>query len=181
MISVAKLTKKYGNTVALQDITFEIQSGEVVCFLGPNGAGKTTTMRILIGYISATSGTVTINTHQVNEHSKNLRKKIGYLPESNPLYDSVRVYEYLEFIAGTKSIQHAKEEIRRVIHVCGLEQKVDALISELSKGYRQRVGLAAALLGNPDILLLDEPTSGLDPNQAAEIRKVIREIGKTKT
>lgn len=181
MIHVKDLTKKFGETVALDGISFDIAKGEVVGFLGPNGAGKTTTMRILTGFIAPTSGVVEIHGQSVQEKSLATRTMIGYLPENNPLYDTMRVYEYLEFIAGAKKIKDKHEAVAKVVNDCALGEKISSSISDLSKGYRQRVGLAAALLGNPEILILDEPTSGLDPNQAAEIRKLIRSFGNTRT
>lgn len=181
MIRVEHLAKSYGAKQVIDDVSFDVQPGEVLGFLGPNGAGKTTTMRILTGYILPTKGSVTIDDIDVQEQSFAVRKKIGYLPENNPLYDSMKVYEYLEFVARAKGVAQQADEVRRVVSSTHLQEKLTAPISELSKGYRQRVGLADALLGNPDILILDEPTSGLDPNQAAEIRTLIRTIGKTKT
>lgn len=181
MIKVEQLTKKFGEAKVLNSISFEVKTGEVLGFLGPNGAGKTTTMRILTGFLSPTSGSVTIDGKDVVENSLAIRQKIGYLPENNPLYDSMRVYEYLEFIAGIKQLPNTADDIKNVVLTCHLTEKIASPIGELSKGYRQRVGLAAALLGDPEILLLDEPTSGLDPNQALGIRKLIRAIGQTKT
>ncbi|MBI2411156.1 MAG: ATP-binding cassette domain-containing protein [Candidatus Kerfeldbacteria bacterium] len=181
MIVVSELQKSFDSNRVLNGISFEVKTGEVLGFLGPNGAGKTTTMRMLTGFLAPSSGVVTINGKNVAEHALAAREHIGYLPENNPLYDTMRMYEYLEFIAGVKQIPNAREEIARVVKICSLQEKIAESISDLSKGYRQRVGLAAALLGDPDVLILDEPTSGLDPNQALQIREVIREIGKTKT
>ncbi|MFA5995247.1 MAG: ATP-binding cassette domain-containing protein [Patescibacteria group bacterium] len=181
MINVNSLTKKFGNTTVLDHLSFQVKQGEILGFLGPNGAGKTTTMRILTGILAPSSGTVSINQHDILDQSLVIRKQIGYLPENNPLYETMRVYEYLEFVAKSKQLPDITATVKQVVHDCHLFEKITSPISELSKGYRQRVGLAAALLGNPNILFLDEPTSGLDPNQAAEIRKLIRNIGKTKT
>lgn len=181
MITVKDLNKYYGSKQVLNDVDFSVKRGEVLGFLGPNGAGKTTTMRIITGFISANSGSVTIDDESIEDKSLSIREKIGYLPENNPLYDSLRIYEYLKFIASIKQVSKPQEEIKRVVGICSLQNDIARPISDLSKGFRQRVGLAAALLGDPDILILDEPTSGLDPNQAAEIRKMIKEIGKTKT
>lgn len=180
-IEVKELRKVYGETPVLEDISFNIAQGEIVGFLGPNGAGKTTTMRIITGFLSPTSGAVSIGGMSILEHPIETRKKIGYLPENNPLYPDLKVFEYLEFFAKAKGIFEFQKEVRRVILVCGLRERVNQLISELSKGYRQRVGLAQALLGNPEVIILDEPTSGLDPNQVVEIRNLIKEIGKSKT
>ncbi|OGY85875.1 MAG: hypothetical protein A2233_00065 [Candidatus Kerfeldbacteria bacterium RIFOXYA2_FULL_38_24] len=181
MISVSHLHKQFGALTVLEDISFKVQKGEVLGFLGPNGAGKTTTMRIITGFLTASSGEVTIDDQDIVKNSLATRRKIGYLPENNPLYDNLRIYEYLDFIAKVKKITKRQESLRQVVKICNLEEKIAQPIADLSKGFRQRVGLAGAMLGNPDILILDEPTSGLDPNQALEIRKVISEIGKTKT
>lgn len=183
MISVTNLTKLYGKTPAVDAVSFEVNTGEVVGFLGPNGAGKTTTMRLISGFLTPTAGTATIDGIEVREEDSEFKKHIGYLPENNPLYDSMHVHEYLQFIAEAKGISatERRRDIHRVVKICHLQEKITAPISDLSKGYRQRVGLAAALIGDPDVLLLDEPTSGLDPNQATQMRAVIREIGKTKT
>lgn len=180
-IEVKNLAKKYGNIKILDDLSFSIDRGEIIGFLGPNGAGKTTTMRILTGYLAKNSGEVRIFGMDILEHSLEIRKKIGYLPENNPLYNEMRVFEYLEFSARAKGVADVFQEVKRVIRVCALLDRVSQEISELSKGYRQRVGLAQALLGDPEIIILDEPTSGLDPNQIVEIRRLIKEIGKTKT
>lgn len=181
MIKVQSLSKSFGGREVLSDISFDLHEGEVLGFLGPNGAGKTTTMRILSGYTLPTHGKVLFNEQDIQEHSVEIRQHIGYLPESNPLYENMRVFEYLEFAARMKVVTNFREEIQRVVKATQLQDKITSNISELSKGYRQRVGLADALLGNPDVLILDEPTSGLDPNQAAEIRKLIRSIGHKKT
>ena len=180
-IEVKNLTKFFGKTRVLDNLSFNIDKGEIIGFLGPNGAGKTTTMRILTGFLAPSSGDVRIGGLEVLEHTLSIRKKIGYLPENNPLYLDMKVFEYLEFIASTKNIPDSKSEIRRVVRVCGLTDRMGQTIGELSKGYRQRVGLAQALLGDPEIIILDEPTSGLDPNQIMEIRNLIKKIGETKT
>lgn len=181
VIEVHNLTKNFGKTKVLDNLNFSIDRGEVIGFLGPNGAGKTTTMRILTGFLAPSSGDVKITELDILNDILAIRKKIGYLPENNPLYTDLKVYEYLEFIASTKDIADVKSEIRRVIRVCGLKERINQTISELSKGYKQRVGLAQALLGDPEIIILDEPTSGLDPNQIIEIRNLILKIGETKT
>lgn len=181
MIRVSNLTKKFGTTTVLDHISFQVNRGEILGFLGPNGAGKTTTMRMLTGLLAPTDGSVHINEQDILDQSLIIRKHVGYLPENNPLYDTMRVYEYLEFMARTKQLADLNQAVKASIKACDLQAKLASPIAELSKGYRQRVGLAAALLGNPSVLLLDEPTSGLDPNQAAEIRKLIRSLGKTKT
>lgn len=180
-VEVKNLTKKYGNTTVLDSINFEIGRGEIIGFLGPNGAGKTTTMRILTGFLAPTSGQVNVTELDILAHPIEVKRKIGYLPENNPLYNEMKVFEYLEFMARAKGLPRVEEELKRVLRVCGLRDRVEQAIGELSKGYRQRVGLAQALLGDPEIIILDEPTSGLDPNQIAEIRNLIKEIGKTKT
>lgn len=181
MIQVEHLTKQFGDTTVLDDISFTIQKGEIVGFLGPNGAGKTTTMRIITGYIAQSKGTVTIDGNDVQKVPVSLRKRIGYLPENNPLYESMRVAEYLEFVGRIKGVANLQSDLRRVVRTTHIGEKLNSPISELSKGFRQRVGLADALLGSPDILILDEPTSGLDPNQTSDIRSLIREIGRTQT
>lgn len=180
-IEVRNLTKKYGATTVLDDMSFSIDKGEILGFLGPNGAGKTTTMRILTGFLAPTKGDVKIANFDILEHSLETRKKIGYLPENNPLYNEMKVFEYLDFIAKAKGIKPWQEEVKRVLHITKLSDRVDQTIGELSKGYRQRVGIAQSLLGDPEIIIMDEPTSGLDPNQIVEIRNLIKEIGKTKT
>ncbi|MBI2463349.1 ATP-binding cassette domain-containing protein [Candidatus Peregrinibacteria bacterium] len=183
MISVKHLTKNYGNFRAVDDISFEIKKGEIVGFLGPNGAGKTTTMKILTCFLPASSGSVQIGGMDTLEMSTEIRKRIGYLPENTPLYEDMDVLEYLQFLAEMHRISKNKRIplIKDVIESCGLKSKIRAEIGTLSKGYRQRVGLAQALIHNPSILILDEPTSGLDPNQIIEIRNLIKDIGKEKT
>jgi len=183
MIEVKHLTKSFGSTQALKDVTFSVKKGEIVGFLGPNGAGKSTTMKILTCFIPADSGTATVAGYDVFEDSLEVRKRVGYLPESTPLYHEMPVVDFLKFVGEMRNIPgpRLKERIREVIHLTGLKGAVGKVIGELSKGYRQRVGLAQALIHEPDILILDEPTSGLDPNQIVEIRELIREIGKEKT
>ncbi|MEE9229867.1 MAG: ATP-binding cassette domain-containing protein [Acidobacteriota bacterium] len=183
MISVRNLSKSFGPTRAVRDVSFEIARGEVVGFLGPNGAGKTTTMRIITCYMPADSGSATVAGFDTTSQSLEVRRRIGYLPESAPLYDDMGVVEYLSYVAEIRGIQKAlrTQRIREMVGRCGLEKVVSKDIGELSKGYRQRVGLAQTLIHNPDVLVLDEPTSGLDPNQIREIRNLIREIGREKT
>jgi len=180
-IRVENLSKKFGDAVVLDDLSFSVSSGEVIGFLGPNGAGKTTTMRIITGFLAPSSGTIKIGDTEIKDDPLSARKKIGYLPENNPLYLDQRVYEYLGYIADAKNIDNKTQEIKKVLEMCGLTERISQPISELSKGYKQRVGLAQALLGNPEILILDEPTSGLDPNQIVEIRNLIKEVGRKKT
>lgn len=183
MINARNLIKNYGETVAVNDISFEVQKGEILGFLGPNGAGKTTTMKVLTCYMPPTSGTVTVDGQDVTDYSLEVRQKVGYLPEQNPLYYDMDVVEYLRFVADLRGIpadQHASR-IRRMVDVCGLQPVIGRNIGELSKGFRQRVGLAQAMIHDPQILILDEPTSGLDPNQIIEIRHLIQELGKEKT
>ncbi len=183
MISVENLKKRYDGTVAVDDISFEVQTGEVLGFLGPNGAGKTTTMKIMTCYMPPTSGDVIINGRSVLEESMEIRRNLGYLPEDSPLYTFLPVLEYLQFVAEMRGLQPPLrgKRIREMIEVCGLGDVLAKDIRELSRGYRQRVGLAQALVHDPNLIILDEPTSGLDPNQIAEIRKMIREFGKEKT
>jgi len=181
-ISITNLTRKYGQQTVLNNITFEIGEGEVVGFLGPNGAGKTTTMRILAGALSYDTGKVKICGVEVNEDPLTTKSFVGYLPEQNPLYLDMYVKEYLLFIAETYDLGKEKHErVNEVIDQVGLRPEFHKKIGQLSKGYRQRVGLAQALIPNPKVLILDEPTTGLDPNQLEEIRNLIREIGKDKT
>lgn len=183
MITVQKLKKHYEEIKAVDDISFEVAKGEIVGFLGPNGAGKTTTMKILTGYIGSTSGQASIAGHDVEKEPLEIKKRIGYLPENAPLYMDMDVTEYLRFIAETREIEKKEitKKIKEMIDVCGLEKVIRRPIANLSKGYRQRVGLAQAMIHNPDVLILDEPTSGLDPNQIIEIRELIKRIGKEKT
>jgi ABC-2 type transport system ATP-binding protein len=183
MISVRNLVKYYGPTLAVNNVSFEIEKGTVVGFLGPNGAGKSTTVRIITCYLSPTSGSVQVENHDVLTDSLEVRKRIGYLPENAPLYLDMNVVDYLKFVQKMR-VQESSENGRRikiVVERCGLGDVLHKNIGELSKGYRQRVGLAQALVHNPDILILDEPTVGLDPNQIIEIRDLIRELGREKT
>ena len=180
-IVVKDLTKTYGSQRAIDNISFSIDSGEIVGFLGPNGAGKSTTMKILCGYIPQTSGLAQIMGMEVSKDPISVKKRIGYLPELNPLYPDMYVAEYLKFISDIHKIKGSKEAIERVIESTGLSLERKKKIGQLSKGYKQRVGLAQALLNDPDVLILDEPTSGLDPNQVTEIRKLILSLGKDKT
>ena len=183
MISVKHLTKYYGSHLAVDDISFEIESGHVYGFLGPNGAGKSTTMNIITGCLSATEGTVLIDGHDIFEEPNAAKKCIGYLPEHPPLYTNESVLEYLVFVAEAKKLRGAelKQQIEEVIIKTGIEGVKHRRISQLSKGYKQRVGIAQALLGNPKVIILDEPTVGLDPIQIIEIRDLIRTLGKTHT
>jgi len=181
-IQVTDLTKIYGKQKAVDQISFEIKTGEIVGFVGPNGAGKSTTMKILTGFIPPSSGSAKINDLDLIENSLEIRKHIGYLPEHNPLYLDMYVKEYLEFVAGIYKLgKNTKFRIEKIIAQTGLTVEQKKKIGALSKGYRQRVGLAQALIHDPSILILDEPTSGLDPNQIIEIRNLISEVGKEKT
>jgi len=183
MIVVKNLRKLYGEFTAVDDISFEIKKGEIVGLLGPNGAGKTTTMRILTCFLPATSGEVTINGHDAFENPLGVKASIGYLPESAPLYQDMKVEEYLDYIADLRGVKKSekRKRIRDVAEKTGLTPRLRQEISHLSKGYRQRVGIAQALIHDPEVLILDEATSGLDPNQIVEIRSLIKEIGKEKT
>ncbi len=182
-ISVENLTKIYGKQKAVDNISFQIEAGKIIGFLGPNGAGKSTTMKIATGYIPPTQGTIKVCGYDVNLHSIEVRKQIGYLPEHNPLYLEMYIKEYLGFIGHLHHIKGQKltNRIKELIETCGLTKEQNKKIASLSKGYRQRVGLAQALLHNPPVLILDEPTTGLDPNQILEIRQLIKEVGKEKT
>lgn len=180
-IEVKHLSKYYGEQAAVNDISFSIQQGEIVGFLGPNGAGKSTTMKIITGFIPATRGEVFVCGMRVDMDSLETRRKIGYLPENNPLYLDMYVREYLEFVGKIYKIKNLKARVDEMIQQVGLEVEQNKLIGTLSKGYRQRVGLAQAIIHDPEVLILDEPTSGLDPNQLVEIRDLIRKIGKEKT
>lgn len=180
-ITVANLTKTYGTQTAVNNISFTINKGEIVGFLGPNGAGKSTTMKMITGYIEADGGTAKVCGEIVNTNSLNTKKKIGYLPEANPLYFDMYVREYLDFIAGVHGIVNRKERVESAIETVKLKLEANKKIGQLSKGYKQRVGIAAALIHDPEVLILDEPTSGLDPNQIIEIREVIKNLGKDKT
>ncbi len=183
MIKVSNLTKRYGDLKAVDDVTFDVRTGEILGFLGPNGAGKTTTVRIITCYLLPTSGWVEVDGLNTFEHSLEVRKKIGYLPENAPLYNEMSVSDYLRFIMGLRDIPKNRfmQRASEMVEICGLEEVIYRNIGELSKGYKQRVGLAQAMVHNPEILILDEPTSGLDPNQIVEIRNLIKELGKQKT
>ncbi|MCD6508581.1 ATP-binding cassette domain-containing protein [Candidatus Poribacteria bacterium] len=183
MIEVNGISKRFGPIVAVDDVSFNISRGEILGFLGPNGAGKTTTMRILTGYIFPDTGTAKVAGYDIFESPIEVRKHIGYLPENNPLYTDMSVWDYLEFIAQVRDIPKSerRKRIDEVIQICGLESVIYRDIEELSKGYRQRVGLAQCMIHDPDILILDEPTSGLDPNQIVGIRELIKELGREKT
>jgi ABC-2 type transport system ATP-binding protein len=182
-IKVNNLTKYYGDYLAVDDISFEAKKGEILGFLGPNGAGKSTTMKIITTYLPPTSGTVVVDGFDVEEKSLDVRKKLGYLPELNPLYYDMTPVEYLDFVAKLDGVPagEIKKKREEMIKVCGLESMRSKDIGTLSKGFKQRVGLAQAMINNPDILILDEPTSGLDPNQIIEIRNLIKKLGKEKT
>lgn len=183
MIKVKNLTKKYGELKAVDDVTFDVHTGEILGFLGPNGAGKTTTVRIITCYMPPTSGLVEVDGLNAFAHSLEVRRKIGYLPENAPLYSEMNVLDYIHFIMGLRGIAKDRfsQRTKEIVDICGLESVIDRNIGELSKGFRQRVGLAQAMVHDPEILILDEPTSGLDPNQIAEIRSLIKELGKEKT
>ncbi|QRN93740.1 ATP-binding cassette domain-containing protein [Archangium violaceum] len=183
MIRIEGLTKSYGATQALRGVSFEVPRGQVVGFLGPNGAGKSTTMKILAGFVTPTSGTARVNGIDVSVDSVASRRLIGYLPENNPLYEEMMVRDFLDFVAEVRGIPKGQraERIRHAVDRCGLRSVLGKDIHQLSKGYRQRVGLAQAIVHDPDLLILDEPTTGLDPNQIVEIRSLIKELGKEKT
>ncbi len=181
-ISISNLTKIYGSQKAVDDISFSVGNNQIVGFLGPNGAGKSTTMKITTGYLAADSGNAVVSGINVNTNPLEAKKQIGYLPEGNPLYYEMYVREYLEFIAGIHQLKNGvKKRIEEVINITGLPIESNKKIGQLSKGYKQRVGLAAALIHDPKVLILDEPTTGLDPNQIVEIRQLIKELGKNKT
>ena len=180
-IRVKNLHKVYGEQKAVNDISFSVNKGEIVGFLGPNGAGKSTTMKILTGYLKPTSGEAMVCDLNVASHPLETKKKIGYLPESNPLYNDMYVKEYLGFMAGVHKLNNKSAAVRNAIEMVGLGAEQQKKIGQLSKGYKQRVGLAAALIYDPEVLILDEPTTGLDPNQIVEIREVIRRQGENKT
>ncbi len=183
MIEVSHLTKKYGGHLAVDDVSFTVEDGQIYGLLGPNGAGKSTIMNILTGYLSATSGQVTVAGHPLPEEADEAKGCVGYLPEQPPLYPEMTVGEYLNFVAELKKVPRAqrKEQVLRAARRTGLEKVLPRLIRSLSKGYKQRVGIAQALLGSPKIIILDEPTVGLDPAQVIEMRKLIRELGKAHT
>lgn len=180
-ISVQNITKIYGRQKALDEVSFEVHPGEIVGFLGPNGAGKSTMMKIITCFIPQTSGKANVCGFDVEEQSMKVKKKVGYLPENNSLYLDMYVKEYLRFIAGLHKLKDKKKKVTEMIGAVGLEAEQHKKIGALSKGYRQRVGLAQAMIHNPEVLILDEPTSGLDPNQIVEIRNLIKNIGKEKT
>jgi ABC-2 type transport system ATP-binding protein len=182
-IAVRNLTKFYGQEKAVDDISFDVKTGEILGFLGPNGAGKTTTMKIITCYLPATSGSVEVDGLSISEKSLEVRRKIGYLPEVNPLYLDMNVVEYLEYAARLHGLDgaHLRGRLKEMTDVCGIGEVRHKDIGELSKGYRQRVGLAQAMIHDPEVLILDEPTSGLDPNQIVEIRNLIRQLGRAKT
>ncbi|GAB4336706.1 MAG: ATP-binding cassette domain-containing protein [Flammeovirgaceae bacterium] len=182
-IVVECLTKKYGAQTAVDNISFEIKTGEVVGFLGPNGAGKSTTMKIITGFMTANEGDVRLNNFSVREQPEEVKKRIGYLPEHNPLYLDMAIADYLRFSAEIQGVEKSiiGKRVKEMVERCGLTPERYKKIGQLSKGFRQRVGLAQALIHNPEVLILDEPTTGLDPNQIIEIRKLIKELGKEKT
>src|SRR5947209_1675257 len=183
MIKVENLTKRYAGQTAIRDLNFEVGQGEIMGFLGPNGAGKTTTMRILAGFMPATSGRASIAGFDVFEQSLQARSRLGYMPENVPLYNDMRVTEYLDYRAALKGVPHRRvaERVADVKELCGLREVERKLIGALSKGYRQRVGLADALVNEPELLILDEPTIGLDPNQIRQVRELIKNLGKQHT
>ncbi|NOR14133.1 MAG: ATP-binding cassette domain-containing protein [Candidatus Aminicenantes bacterium] len=183
MIKFDNLTKYYGDLCAVDHVNFEINKGEVLGLLGPNGAGKTTIYRILTGYLRPTSGNVLVKDFNLAENQLEIKKLIGYLPEAAPIYQEMLVYDYLDFVADIRGVPKNKKlsRLRELADLCRLNTVMHMTIAELSKGYRQRVGIAHALMGDPEILVLDEPTSGLDPNQIVETREIIRRIGKEKT
>ncbi len=180
MIEINNLVKRYGDKNAVKGISFTVNDGEVLGFLGPNGAGKTTTMNIITGYLSSTSGTVKVNGHDILEEPELAKKAIGYLPENPPLYNDMTVKEYLNFICDLKAVEKEKRKnmLDNIVAMVKISDVYDRLIGNLSKGYKQRVGIAQALVGNPSILILDEPTVGLDPNQIIEIRRLIKSLSK---
>jgi ABC-2 type transport system ATP-binding protein len=182
-IAVRNLTKFYGEQAAINDISFDVKSGEILGFLGPNGAGKTTTMKIITCYMPPSSGTVEVEGLDIFERSVEVRRKIGYLPEMNPLYLDMNVLDYLEYSAQLHGLRGGvvSQRIKEMVHVCGLEEVRHKDIGEMSKGFRQRVGLAQAMIHDPEVLIMDEPTSGLDPNQIVEIRNLIKQLGRAKT
>ena len=182
-IAVKEISKRYGSQLAVNKVSFEVHTGEIVGFIGPNGAGKSTTMKMITGTLSPDSGSIRINDLSALEHQREIRGMIGYLPENNPLYHEMYIREYLQYVAGLYKLngKEARERISIVIEMTSLSREVNKKIGNLSKGYRQRVGLAQALIHDPEILILDEPTSGLDPNQLVEIRNLVSNIGKEKT
>lgn len=183
IIEVEKVSKKYGNFLAVDDISFTGEEGEIIAFLGPNGAGKTTTMRILTCFMPATEGTARIDGFDIFDDSLSVRERIGYLPETPPLYPDMTVQSYLKFVAELKDVERStiNAKVEKVIDECGLDEMRTRLISKLSKGYRQRVGIAQAIIHEPKVIILDEPTVGLDPNQVVEIRELIKNLSKDRT
>lgn len=182
-IIVDNITKRYGIQKAIDNVSFEVKTGEILGFLGPNGAGKSTTMKAITSFLMPNSGDIKVGNLSIHSDADDIKKNIGYLPENNPLYSDMAVLDYLAYVAGLHGIDKpkVKDRILEMVNVCGLEGEKHKKISELSKGYKQRVGLAQALIHDPKVLILDEPTTGLDPNQIVEIRELIREIGKEKT
>jgi ABC-2 type transport system ATP-binding protein len=183
MINVENLTKYFKDLCAVDQISFDVQNGEILGLLGPNGAGKTTTLRMLTGFLRPTSGSIHVKEYDIEEHSLEIKKLMGYLPESAPLYHEMLVYDYLDYVANIRELESQAKlsRIRHLVGLCGLNEVMHKPIGELSKGFKQRVGLAHAMMSDPEILIMDEPTSGLDPNQIAEIRDIIRQIGREKT
>ena len=183
MIHVESLTKYYNDLCAVDQISFDISKGEIMGLLGPNGAGKTTTLQILTGFLRPTSGSIKVKDYSIDEDSLQIKKLLGYLPESAPLYHDMLVYDYLDYVANLRGINSSNKisRIRHLADLCGISEVMHKTINELSKGFKQRVGLAHAMMDDPEILVLDEPTSGLDPNQIIEIRDIIKQIGKEKT
>ena len=179
-LEIKKINKKYGDQDALIDVSFSLKKGDIVGFLGPNGAGKTTLMKIITSIIKPDSGDITINGYDTQKNEISTKRQIGYLAENNPLYKDMLVTEYLDFVASLYEIENKKNKVKEIIKKTGLEGEIKKKIEELSKGYKQRVGIAAALVHDPNVLILDEPTTGLDPNQLIEIRKLIQEIGQEK-
>ena len=183
MIQVENLTKNFNNLCAVDQISLDIQKGEILGLLGPNGAGKTTTLRMLTGFLQPTTGSIRVKDYSIDEHPLEIKKILGYLPESAPLYHEMLVFDYLNYVADIRQVDQGRklDRIRQLADLCGINEVMHKPIGELSKGYKQRVGLAHAMMNDPEILILDEPTSGLDPNQIVEIRQIIKQIGKEKT
>lgn len=181
MIRIESLTKTFDDVVAVNNISFDIKDNEILGLLGPNGAGKTTTMRVITTFMSPTKGKIFIDGKDIFENTQQIKSSIGYLPENNPLYEDMSVYEYLRFVAESRNVENVNTRIKEIIGICKIQDVLVKNISELSKGYRQRVGFASAIIHNPKILILDEPTAGLDPNQAHEVRQLIKEFKKDKT
>ncbi|MCR5424780.1 MAG: ATP-binding cassette domain-containing protein [Bacteroidales bacterium] len=180
MIKIENVSKVYGSQRALDHVSFTIEPGEIVGLLGPNGAGKSTLMKIITCFIPPTEGTVSVCGYSIFDQSQEVRRQIGYLPEQNPLYNEMYVREFLRFVGGIYHLDNLKDRVEEMIHTVGLTPEADKKIVMLSKGYRQRVGLAQALIHDPQVLILDEPTTGLDPNQLEEIRSLVRKVGQTK-